>query len=53
LRGIRWGADGNSPAVLFAAVNNAELALRAPLLLLFTSAFGIHYLASNALTFVF
>jgi dolichol-phosphate mannosyltransferase len=38
---------------LFAAVNNAALALRAPLLLLFTSGLGIHYLASNALTFVF
>jgi glycosyltransferase involved in cell wall biosynthesis len=38
--------------VLFAAVNNIALALRAPLLLLLTSGFGVHYLVSNAITLV-
>src|SRR4051812_21882516 len=37
---------------LFAAVNNAALAVRAPLLVALTAGAGLHYLASNALALV-
>ena len=54
-----WVFRGRSPRghalerfLAFAAMNNAALLIRAPLLALLTSGFGIHYLVSNLITLV-